>query len=203
VLLTTGTSWLVTTVWVVWGTGVGAGVDGAALMRGLALVLVVPVGLGQLLRASDPVRRLAARGRRLFGVLSQLLIFALILQAVVEVSRRLDETASGLTFGALALTAVVCVATHLAALAAGLVSSRGLGFPRPSRIAVAFAGSQKTLPVALFLFHGYFKHDYPLAVIPLAFYHVGQLVADTFIADGFAGRQQATAKLSVKTAPRE
>ena len=54
-------------------------------------------------------------------------------------------------------------------------------------MAIAFAGSQKTLPVALFLFHAYFKDQYPLAVVPLAFYHVGQLVVDTFVADWLHG----------------
>jgi sodium/bile acid cotransporter 7 len=82
--------------------------------------------------------------------------------------------------------ALVCLAIHLLGLYGGLWSGRAIGFARPSRIAIAFGGSQKTLPVSLILFDAYFQ-DYPLAVIPIVFYHFGQLIADTFIAERLAG----------------
>ncbi len=85
----------------------------------------------------------------------------------------------------------LCVSLHLTALFAGLWSSKALGFDRPSQIAVAFACSQKTLPVALLLFETYFKDAYPLAVVPMVFYHVGQLIVDTFIAQELARRGAA------------
>jgi sodium/bile acid cotransporter 7 len=163
-------------------------------MRGLILVLIVPVGLGQILRRIGPLARLASRRRAVLGVAAQLLICAVILQAAVEVSLKLGETAGALTPGTLVATAAVCLGTHLTALVIGLWSSQALGSGRPSQIAVAFAGSQKTLPVALFLYHEYFKHTYPLAVVPLAFYHIGQLVVDTFIADRLVGRGRSPAK---------
>src|SRR5262249_49173019 len=81
----------------------------------------------------------------------------------------------------------VCVGTHLAALLLGLGGSRALGFDRPDGIAVAFAGSQKTLPVSLFLFEAYYQGTYPLAVLSLLFSHVGQLVVDRFVAERLAG----------------
>jgi sodium/bile acid cotransporter 7 len=196
ILLTTSTSWLATTAWLVFGTDTEITLNTVALMRGLVLVLIVPVGLGQVLRRIAPLARLAARRRAVLGVVVQLLICTVILQAAVEVSLKLEETAGALTPTELVAAAAVCVGTHLAALAGGLWSSQGLGFARPSRIAVAFAGSQKTLPVALFLYHDYFKNAYPLAVVSLAFYHVGQLVVDTFIADRLAGRDRTAAELA-------
>ena len=81
------------------------------------------------------------------------------------------------------LTLCLCLGVHLAALFFGLVSSRLLRFERSNQIAVAIAGSQKTLPVALSLFDTYFVAGYPLAVVPLVFYHVGQLLLDTVIAE--------------------
>ena len=62
-----------------------------------------------------------------------------------------------------------------------------MGFDGGDCRAVAFAGSQKTLPVALYLYQTYYVADYPLAVLSLALYHVGQLLADTVIADRLAG----------------
>jgi len=76
----------------------------------------------------------------------------------------------------------LAIALHLFALASGLATCRWLGFDRGRRIAVAFSASQKTLQVSLVLYDQYFKSDFPFAVMPLLFYHVGQLLLDTLIA---------------------
>jgi sodium/bile acid cotransporter 7 len=193
VLLTTCTSWLVTTAWLVVGTGQSVRLDPADMMRDLALILIVPVALGQLSRAAGPLARTASRYQRVLGVISQLVIFTVIFKTAVDVSGSLRERPPEVTAWPVAATAVLCLGTHLAALAGGLWSGKVLGFDRPSRIAVAFAGSQKTLPVALLIFDTHFRESYPLAVLPLMFYHVGQLIVDTFIADGLAARQRSKA----------
>jgi sodium/bile acid cotransporter 7 len=187
VLLTTGTSWLVTTAWLFLATGLAVRMEPADLMRDLALVLVVPVGLGQLLRALPPVVQVVTRYRAVLGVVSQALVLAIILRAAVDVSLSVRARVVGVTAAALLLAAVLCLGIHLTALVTGWWGSRVCGFDRPDRIAVAFACSQKTLPVALFLFDAHYKDAYPLAVVPLVVYHVGQLVLDTFVADGLRG----------------
>jgi sodium/bile acid cotransporter 7 len=184
IVLTTTTSWLVTTSWLFVGTGTQVDMDPAVMMRELALVLVVPVALGQALRSIGLFAQLATRFRAGIGVVSRLLIFSVILKATVDVRDQLGDRASELGLDLL-LTGVVCVALHLAALVSGLWTSRGLGFDRPSQVAVAFACSQKTLPVALYLFDTHFR-NFPLAVVPLVFYHGSQLIVDTFIADKLA-----------------
>src|SRR5438034_678770 len=82
-------------------------------------------------------------------------------------------------------TGTSCLAIHLIGLAFGFWSGRALRFDRPNQIAVAFGCSQKSLPVALFLYQTY-AEAYPLAVIPLAIYHMGQLIVDTVIAERMA-----------------
>ena len=197
ILLTTCTSWLVTTAWLTFGTGTQVTVNSADMMRDLLLTLVVPVIVAQAVRAIAFLARLATRYKTALGVVARLLILAIILKAALQVRGRI---ASAPSVGAIVAVGALCLGTHLAALAAGFWSSKGLGFDRPSQIAVAFAGSQKTLPVALFLFDAYFK-DYPLAVLPLVFYHVGQLVVDTFIADAWAGKQVDPTELPDEAAP--
>jgi solute carrier family 10 (sodium/bile acid cotransporter), member 7 len=187
-LLTTATSWLITTAWLTWTTGAVVGVDAIAMMRELLVVLVVPVGLGQLARTAPPLARVADRGRTVLGVISRLLICSIILKAATDVASRLATRPEMLSPALLLGTAALCLGLHLTALAAGLGSGKLLRFDRPSQIAVAFAGSQKTLPVALLLFETYFKEAYPLAVVPIVFYPLGQLVADTFIAERLARR---------------
>jgi sodium/bile acid cotransporter 7 len=187
ILLTTASSWLVMPTWLAGTTGTTVAVDTAGMMRDLLFTLVVPVGVGQLCRALAPVARAVTRHRQALGVVSQLLILVVLLKAAVYVSTRLSAEAAVPDALAILTVAVLCVALHLLALGGGLWSSRWFAFERPSQVAVAFACSQKTLPVALLVFERYFA-DYPLAVVPLAFYHFGQLLVDTLIADQLAPR---------------
>ena len=189
ILLTTTTSWLVTPAWLTRTTGAAVGVDAVAMMAELLMVLVVPVSVGQLARMAAPLARLADRGKRPLGVVSRLLILAILLKVAADVADRLAARTELPAPGLLLATAGLCVGLHLLALLVGLWGGQALGFDRPSRIAVAFAGSQKTLPVALLLFETYFKEAYPLAVVPIMFYPVGQLVVDTFIAGHLARRE--------------
>jgi sodium/bile acid cotransporter 7 len=186
VFFSTATSWLLTTAWLALGTGTAAAVDVPVMMGGLVVVLIMPVGIGQLARAVGPLARAADRHKAVLAVISRLLVLCIILRAAVGVRDKLagGSVQAGVT-PVLAMTAL-CLATHLLGLSAGFWSSRWLGFPRPNQIAVALSCSQKTLPVALYLFDVYFVADYPLAVLPLVVYHVGQLVADTAIADWWA-----------------
>jgi sodium/bile acid cotransporter 7 len=191
ILITTGTSWLFTTAWLAFGTGTQVELDSAAMMRELFLVLVVPVGLGQAVRAAGPLGPWASKRKTWLGVLSQLLILAMILKAGLDVMARLEEETAAVRALDLLAVALVCLGTHLAALYGGMASARLVGMDRPSRLAIAFAGSQKTLPVALLLFDSHYA-GYALAVVPMVCYHVGQLVVDTFIADHLARRPPRT-----------
>jgi sodium/bile acid cotransporter 7 len=182
VLLTTTTSWLVTPALLQLLTGTIVAVDTRAMMIDLLVTMVLPIALGQLCRASLTLSRIASHYRRVLSIISQVLILLVLLKAAVFLSVRLraetvlpDGLALGLLIGA-------CLGVHLAALSAGLWSSRWLRFEHAARVAVAFAGSQKTLPVALLIYERYFLH-YPLAVVPLVLYHFGQLFVDTLIAE--------------------
>lgn len=201
ILLTTCTSWLATTAWLSAVVGADVQINSASMMSGLFLVLVLPVGLGQGLRLSARLAQLAETHRVALGVASRLLIFVILLKAALDVLDRLGGEESTLTAGPLALAAVICIGVHTLALGFGFASSRLVGFGRAEAIAVAFSCSQKTLPVALFLFDSYFKTAYPLAVVPMVFFHVGQLVVDTFIGDEMS--RHGTGETEKSDAPAE
>jgi sodium/bile acid cotransporter 7 len=184
ILLTTATSWLATTGWLAVATGTDVGLHSAAMMKDLIVVLIVPVGLGQLCRTVKPLAGLASQGKTVLGVVAQLLILSIIVKAATVLGERWHNSPT-LEGGTLFLAAALSMTVHLIAWAGGFWTGRAWDFDRPTRIAVAFAGSQKTLPVALVLFDTYFR-NYPLAVIPLVFYHAGQLIVDTIIADKLA-----------------
>jgi len=183
VLLTTATSWLATPAWLAFAARTSIVLDTPGMMRSLVVVLIVPVGFGQLSRAVGPLARTATRHKALLGAVSRLLIFSIILKAAVDVRERLSERSAPLDLGSISAAAALCVAVHLTALVGGLWGSRLLKFDRASQVAVAFACSQKTLPVSLYLFEVYFKESYPLAVVPIVVYPVAQLIVDTLIAD--------------------
>ena len=105
-------------------------------------------------------------------------------------SVRLETSAGAAGITDYGLMIVLVLTIHLSMLAVGHLAGFWLGMLRPERIAVGFAGSQKTLLVGLTVAvedYGY----YALAVLPMVAYHVGQLLVDTLIAD----RLRATAPL--------
>jgi sodium/bile acid cotransporter 7 len=168
-----------TTAWLYGLTGHAIDLDPAAMMTDLVLSLIVPVIVGQLLRRIPPGKRFADDHKWLLAIVAQAFVLAMVMKAAVSVGERLSEQAAPAVFF---WSVILAISLHLFALFGGLVSCRWLGFDRARQVAVAFSASQKTLQVSLVLYEQYFKKDYPFAVMPLLFYHVGQLLLDTVIA---------------------
>lgn len=188
--ISTGSSWLVTTALLTQTTSVDLAPDPLVLMGDLATTLVLPLAVGQLLRMIPFFARTISVRKNAFGVVSQLLVLIILLRAVHAVAVQLRTEGAPIGVGMLLLTASLCLGIHLAALLFGLWSARRIGFVPAGQIAIAFAASQKTLPVSLLILHLYFP-AYPLAVVPMLFYHAGQLTVDTLIADRWAARFSA------------
>jgi solute carrier family 10 (sodium/bile acid cotransporter), member 7 len=192
-VISTSTSWLITTAWLTSTTGTAVALDPMALMLDLVLSLILPVGAGQLCRAVPALLAVATRRRTALGVVSQLLILAILLRAAAQAGAHLEAGTAALSPAALVSAAAFCMGLHLMTLAGGWWSAVWLGIDRPRRIAVAFGCSQKTLPVALLIFNEYFTDTFPLAIVPILFFHAGQLLWDTAIAKRLAGQKQEAA----------
>ena len=84
---------------------------------------------------------------------------------------------------------LVVLGLHSGVLVTGYGLAKLAGMSRASCIAVAFAGSQKTLMVGLYVALRYYGG---LAILPMVAYHVGQLMLDTLVADawGRLGEQE-------------
>jgi sodium/bile acid cotransporter 7 len=185
-LLTTATSWLVAPSWLALTTGREIAPEAffAPMMADLLLTVVLPVAVGQLCRFFPPLAQAADRSKTVLGMVSQAFILAIIFKTTAQLGDQLQQGSVSIEAAALAGIFLTCAVLHLTALFGGLATGRWLRLDRPRRLAVAFAGSQKTLPVSLVLF-GYFQREFPLAMVPLLVYHVGQLVLDTLVADIF------------------
>ncbi len=155
--------------------------DFSRLVVRLALMVALPIVVGQLLRAIPPVRAWATRRASGLSLYAQLGILTMVFAGAVECGRQVARIEGGVAplAGQIAAMMALVAAVHLAAWGVGFWTAGRFGMSRPDQIGVAFAGSQKTLMVGLAIaiqFGG-------LAVLPMVAYHVEQLLIDTLLAD--------------------
>jgi solute carrier family 10 (sodium/bile acid cotransporter), member 7 len=165
-------------------SGVHAQVDYQAIVLGLILLIVVPIVIAQLLRQWRPLGDAATRHKKSLSWFAQIGVLAMVLIGAVSSGEKLvameDDTILTATNVVLLVAGVTAV--HVAVLWLGLRSSQALGFNPGDSIAVAFAGSQKTLMVGAYVALAVG----PLAILPMVAYHAVQLFVDTLVADRWA-----------------
>ncbi|QDU62244.1 Sodium Bile acid symporter family protein [Planctomycetes bacterium Pan216] len=176
---------LFTAGWLSILTGTEVEIDTFGMARQLVLVVVIPIILGQIVRLSKGVADLVDMQRKRLGIISQCFILILIFKSGTIAHEGLTEVEGQSVFSwAFLSVGVVCIGLHLLLLATGFQIGRRL-FSRPDAIAVAIAGSQKTLPVGVYLLNEYYAASAHFGIVPLLVWHIGQLVVDTYIAERF------------------
>ncbi|QDU55116.1 bile acid:sodium symporter family protein [Aeoliella mucimassa] len=154
--------------------------DAGALSLRLLMLVVAPVMLAQLLRSSGIVMNWAGKYRVELSTAAQLGMLAMVLFGAVSAGNMLRTIEPG-TVNLMEWSLMIgCVlGSHLLLFAAGWIGCRALGEPHGNQLAVAIAGSQKTLMIGLdvaLAFGG-------LAILPMVAYHIIQLVVDTMLVD--------------------
>jgi solute carrier family 10 (sodium/bile acid cotransporter), member 7 len=145
----------------------------APLIGEIALLLLAPLALGQLLR---PVLRGRMRPHpRLLSIVPSVIILYIVFAAF---ARSVESGAfRGAGILAPATAALLALALFSAATAAAMFMGRRLDFDTPDRIALIFCAPQKTLaagaPMAQILFAGH--PGLALILLPLILYHAVQL----------------------------
>ena len=183
VLGSTMISWFATTAWLTATTGTNVELDAARMMLDLVFALILPVALGQAFRLPTACREFADRRRGWLTAFGQTFILAMVLKTSAQVGRKVMDGSTNVTWADIAISGSLAMSLHVAALYFGFWTSRWLGFDVARQRAIAFCGSQKTLPVSILLFEKYFEEAFPLAIIAVLFFHVGQLLLDTLIAE--------------------
>ena len=165
--------------------------DFGSLVGRLALIVVLPIVVAQLLRVYRPLATRATEHKVFLGSLSQCGILSMVFIGAVRSGLILDDP-SGEAIGAAGWTLMLAcvIGVHVAMLWIGHVLARLFGMARPERIAVGFGGSQKTLMVGLYIGAEHYP-TMPLAVLSMVAYHVCQLLIDTLIADRLRGQGEA------------
>jgi sodium/bile acid cotransporter 7 len=186
-LITNLACFFVAPAWLRLLVGTEVTVDYGALIVQLALLVVVPIVAAQLVRQWRPLGAWATERKQPLSVLAQIGILSMVLVGAVGCGERIQAVADGsvLSAGNVATLIVVVTAVHFALLAAGFLLARLMGMARPEAVAVAIAGSQKTIMVGLYVALAFG----PLAILPMVAYHAAQLIIDTVVADWWRQRE--------------
>lgn len=150
-------------------------VSAMAQMQKLALFVVAPLGVAQLMRRLG-CAAWADRNKKRLSLAAQIGILVMVAFGAVVSRSYGDGPDATSSFGMLLLVALLALAVHVIALFTGIGASRGLGLSRESQVAVGIAGSQKTLMVGLQI-----AIDCGVSVLPMMIYHASQLVFDTVL----------------------
>ena len=184
---------LVTPFWLYVSTGEQVEIEFSAMIYTLALLVVLPMVVAQLLRfVWPPVASWATRRRIGLSVLAQCGILIMVFSGAVQAGLKLQNQSGEATlrpFDWVAMLAAV-IFLHVAMFTVGLLAAGLMRLAPEDTIAVGIAGSQKTLMVGVHIGVSYGG----LAMLPMVAYHVCQLLIDTVIADWWRGRFQSNAR---------
>jgi solute carrier family 10 (sodium/bile acid cotransporter), member 7 len=184
-IVTNGSCFLVTPFWLSVGIGDGIQLDMAEMIRRLFETALVPIAAGQLARLHVSLRAVANRGKTFCGALAQGFILLLVFWASLQSGPRLAD-ASGLVASSAGLVWGTCVVLHLLAILVLFLGGRAFGFAREDVIASTFAGSQKTLPIGIYIATDLLAgRGLPLAAFPILMFHASQLLLDTLFVEPF------------------
>lgn len=155
-----------------------AEIDASQQVKKLAIVVVLPLVLAQIMRRGGAAAW-ADRNKTRLSTLGQTGILMMVVFGAVASATMVNQAEQAATgWVMLLLLAIAAAAVHVVALLLGVMSARCLKMKRASQIAVGIAGSQKTLMVGLQI-----AIDCGVSVIPMLVYHLCQLFIDTLIAE--------------------
>ena len=151
----------------------------------LGMLVLLPMLFAQLAASRPSVGRWAAHHKSRLSVAAQSGILIVVLLGTAQTMLKMtpDQIPNGLTLIGLIL---VCSLLHCIILTIGFLLAKAFGFSRANQIAVAFAGSQKTLMIGLLV-----CIQLNVSLLPMVIYHAAQLTIDTFVADKFRNRANA------------
>lgn len=175
---------VVTPFWLQLGTSADVDLGFGEMSSRLLVAVLIPGLLGQLLRLSRPVREFAVKRKSRISMAAMACILVLVLVSSTECGLQLSTDGPVPGFAAIALVWISCVALHLMAMQVAVWISRLMGMSDFDRPAIAFASSQKTLPIGVMLARELATAaNVPFAVFPMLMFHASQLIIDTAIAN--------------------
>ncbi len=176
---------VITPLWLGAYFGLATGFDAWQLVRQLAVCVVLPTVLGQAAQIPAVAQAIIRRQRARISTIAQFFVLLLVSVAATNAGRVLARQSTWPSLSASLLMVAGCILLHVAAVAIGWYGGQGLRLTRADRIAVAIAGSQKTLPVGLMIVTSpeLTGAAAPFLTFPLVVYHAVQLLIDAWLAE--------------------
>ncbi len=153
----------------------------------LGLLVVLPMLLAQMLRPLASIGPWATKHKTPLSAASQCGILFIVFLGAIGTGTKLAGSSLSSIWLELCVMIAVVLSMHVAALFAGIRLARWTRLSRGDSIAVGIAGSQKTIMVGLEV-----SAQLGVTFLPMVAFHVGQLLADTAIADRLQRGQQQT-----------
>jgi len=156
-----------------------------AMVLHLTWGVLLPTVAGQLLQMFPRGARVANTYRSRIGIVAQCIVLLLVCVAATQAGLVLRQQAEWPTVVSSVVMLLSCIGLHLAGVAVAWQGARVLRLQRSETIAVAIAGSQKTLPVGLLIAAtpGLLGEAAPFVTFPLLAYHAAQLIIDGVLAE--------------------
>jgi len=166
------------------------------MMTKLLMLVVLPMVVGQIVRLSGPAANWATSQKPILGIIAQAGILSMVLLGCIRCGIQLKQLPPEQLPGweNVVWIGILTLSVHISTLFLGVQISKWIGLAKETEIAVAFGGSQKTLMVGLAIASQFYS-AFPLAILPMIIFHVGQLFFDTYVADRY--RAAAIAKLNI------
>lgn len=155
----------------------------ADMARKLFVLIVLPIFAAQALRLVSRVGNWATSNKIVLSTYAQLGLLTIVFTGAVNCGLKLASLQGQLApiAGQIALMMVLVAVVHTVVWWLGYTAAAKVGMDRGEQLAVAFAGSQKTLMVGLAIALSYGG----LTVLPMLAYHIEQLLIDTVLADRY------------------
>ena len=150
-VVTNGICFVVTPLWLLLITSQAVSIDVAKMIKTLGMLVVLPMVVAQLARLISPLARFADLRKVQLGIAAQFGMWSIVAIGAVYARRSLLMASfdGALPWADLAVMTLLVILLHGLGLLTGLALAAAAGIGSSYRIAVAIAGSQKTLMLGL------------------------------------------------------
>ena len=173
-------------VWLQLGNRDDTTVDFSGTVIKLLMFVVAPIFVAQLVRLLNPrSAKWATDTKKKLGIAAQIGLLMIVLLGSVQSGMRIRSSEASFPIMEFVLGVACLLLVHVIILHTGRHLARVLGMKEAAQIAVAFAGSQKTLMIGLSI-----AVSLQISILPLLAFHSLQLVIDTVIADRMTAQRE-------------
>ncbi|WP_298859583.1 bile acid:sodium symporter [uncultured Gimesia sp.] len=185
-MITNGVCFLTIPFWILLITGETKEFERWEMITKLIYAALIPVAIGQVFRLNTRIKNYADRMTSKLGTIALLFVLLMVLLAAVQTGHGIKISVTGISFAAIAVVWISCIVVHITGFYSNMFLGKTFGFHPRDQIASAISGSQKTLPIAIFVATDasmFGNAGLPSAVFPLLMFHTSQFFIDTILAD--------------------